>query len=347
MKRIIIPGLLLKLFISFTANGYKQLDKRQDIRVESSDSMDDDNDILPLVATTEIDISDDFEQNEISEYEDPVTKTYHCTLRTTGGNETFTPNRHILKNLDDNGIVSMRSNKFDYQAKTRQVRRRMCQFGYDPFGRDAFLDPPKGSMHKRFKAALRRIIYNTPTFLPSLRVVRNDLDRKRRREPEIWWHFQLSESSLDVEFDYDNYFITVRGDFSRVNIFSKILVALKVHKRLNNFNDSVSRKVNLDLGIAEVILSSFGLQMMHDKSVALFMIEALNGIRTKTNERLDGEVQLEFEDNLKKAADRVDDLLYSYIWLLAMAEKFEFVKNKDSRSMASQDDSLSQTSSEM
>jgi hypothetical protein len=133
----------------------------------------------------------------------------------------------------------------------------MCQFGYDPFGRDAFQGTAKGSLHKRFKMALRRIVYNTPTLLPSLRVVRNDLDRKRRREPEIWWHFQLSESPLDVEFDYDNYFITVRGDFSRVSIFSKLLVAFKIHKRLNSFNDTVSRKVRIPCARCS-ITRSFG-----------------------------------------------------------------------------------------
>jgi hypothetical protein len=43
----------------------------------------------------------------------------------------------------------------------------------------------------------------------------------------------------------------------------------------------------------------------------------------------------------------VDDLLYSYIWLLSMAEKYEVVKNKDNRDMVNQDDGFSQTSSEL
>jgi hypothetical protein len=75
-----------------------------------------DNNDIAIVPTTEIDISDDFEQNEISEYEDPVTKMYHCTLRVTGGNVTFQPSPLLLKHLDDNAIISMRVNKFDYQV---------------------------------------------------------------------------------------------------------------------------------------------------------------------------------------------------------------------------------------
>ena len=89
------------------------------------------------------------------------------------------------------------------------------------------------------------MVYNTPGLFPHLKVIRNDLDRKRKREPQIWFKFELSDGPLLTEFDYDNYFFIITGDLTRIQAFSKLLVALKLHKRLNNFNDSVSNKVNI------------------------------------------------------------------------------------------------------
>lgn len=87
------------------------------------------------------------------------------------------------------------------------------------------------------------MIYNTPGMFPGLKVIRNDLDRKRKREPQIWFRFETTNGPLISEFDYDNYFVTVSGDFARIQAYSKMLVALKMHKRLNSFNDTVSYKV--------------------------------------------------------------------------------------------------------
>lgn len=78
---------------------------------------------------------------------------------------------------------------------------------------------------------------------PNLKVVRNDLDRRRKREPQIWLKFETSNGPLSAEFDYDNYFILITGDLARIQAFSKLLVAVKLHKRLNNFHDPVSYKV--------------------------------------------------------------------------------------------------------
>lgn len=66
---------------------------------------------------------------------------------------------------------------------------------------------------------------------------------------------------------------------------------------------------------------------MKDKSVTPLAIEALNGIRTEIREK--GEVKLEFDESLKNATDQVDPLLYSYIWLLSMGEKYEVIKLRD------------------
>ena len=57
------------------------------------------------------------------------------------------------------------------------------------------------------------------------------------------------------------------------------------------------------------------------------MVKALNGVRTEIKD--DGDVTLEFEESLKDAADQVDPLLYSSIWLLSMAEKYEVVRIRD------------------
>ena len=83
-------------------------------------------------------------------------------------------------------------------------------------------------------------------------------------------------------------------------------------------------KINLDLGIVDVILSTFGFWMMRDKSMTSLMINALNGIRTSVTETDD--VKLEFEESLKEATDKLDPNLYSYVWLLSMAEKFEIIR---------------------
>ena len=87
------------------------------------------------------------------------------------------------------------------------------------------------------------MIYNTPGLFPNLKVVRNDLDRKRKREPQIWLRFEATSGPLMAEFDYDNYFCIISGDLARIQAFSKMLVAVKLHKRLNNFKDTVSYKV--------------------------------------------------------------------------------------------------------
>lgn len=116
----------------------------------------------------------------------------------------------------------------------------MCLAGFNPFQ----VNTGTGSMHKRFKNTLRLMVYNTPGIFPGLKVVRSDLDRKRKREVQIWFRFEISSNSLSTDFDYDNYFITVSGDYSRILAYSKLLVAMKMHKRLNNFNDPTSYKVS-------------------------------------------------------------------------------------------------------
>lgn len=83
-------------------------------------------------------------------------------------------------------------------------------------------------------------------------------------------------------------------------------------------------KVNLDLGIVDVILSTFGFWMMRDKALSSQMIKALNGIRTEVTDN--GDVKIEFEESLKNATDKIDPNLYSYIWMLSLAEKFEVIK---------------------
>ena len=93
------------------------------------------------------------------------------------------------------------------------------------------------------------MIYNTPGIFPNLKVVRNDLDRRRKREPQIWFQFEATSGPLVAEFDYDNYFITITGDLSRIQAFSKMLVALKLHKKLNNFKDPVCYKVSCSFSI--------------------------------------------------------------------------------------------------
>ncbi|XP_051173838.1 uncharacterized protein LOC127289755 [Leptopilina boulardi] len=268
--------------------------------------------------TFSIDISDDFEQYSINEYEDPITKNYHCSVKNSMRNNSFIPDPHILKYLDSNGLLSIRPKKHYYQI--RQIRQRLCKFGFDPFR----IDKKPGSIHKRFKHNLRLMIYNTPGMFPNLKIIRNDLDRRRKREPQLWLKFEISNGSLTAEFDYDNYFILIIGDLARIQAFSKMLVAVKLHKRLNNFHDPVCYKVNLDLGIVDVIMSTFGFWMMRDKTLLSEMIKALNGIRTEVTES--GEVKIEFEESFKEATDKLDPNLYSYIWLLSLAEKFEVVK---------------------
>lgn len=117
----------------------------------------------------------------------------------------------------------------------------MCQAGFNPFQ----IDNRVGSIHKRFKNTIRLMIYNTPGIFPGLKVLRSDLDRKRKREPQLWYRFEITQNPLTAEFDYDNYFLTITGDFGRIQAYSKLLVALKMHKRINNFNDSVSYKVTI------------------------------------------------------------------------------------------------------
>ncbi|XP_043480259.1 uncharacterized protein LOC122509963 [Leptopilina heterotoma] len=265
-----------------------------------------------------IDITDDFEHYAINEYEDPVTKIYHCSVKSSMKNNSFIPDPHIMKYLDSNGLLSIRPRKNYYQV--RQVRQKLCKFGFDPFR----IDKKQGSIHKRFKNNLRLMIYNTPGMFPNLKVVRNDLDRRRKREPQIWLKFETSNGPLSAEFDYDNYFILITGDLARIQAFSKMLVAVKLHKRLNNFHDPVSYKVNLDLGIVDVILSTFGFWLMRDKTLSSEMLKALNGIRTIVTES--GDVNVEFEKSMKEATDKIDSNLYSYIWLLSLAEKFEVIK---------------------
>ncbi|XP_043276507.1 uncharacterized protein [Venturia canescens] len=301
---------LLMLGLLLFVNGYRGESDTEDYT-----------DVSVTAATLQIDMSEDFDQWEINEYEDPVTKTYHCSAQSQKKNDTLQPNLETIKFLDDNGLGTVRPQKHYYQV--HHIRQRMCQFGFDP----SHVDIRSGSIHKRFKNTLRLMVYNTPGMFPSLKIIRNDLDRKRRREPQIWFRFETSNGPLISEFDFDNYFITVSGDFSRIQAYSKMLVALKMHKRLNNFNDSVSYKVNLDLGIIEVIMSSFGIALMRDKSMTNIMVKALNGVRTEIKGEED--VQLEFEESLKDAADQVDPLMYSSIWLLSMAEKYEVVRIRD------------------
>lgn len=124
--------------------------------------------------------------------------------------------------------------------QVRNVRQKMCQAGFNPF----HLDVASGSIHKRFKNTLRLMIYNTPGMFPGIKVIRSDLDRKRKRESQIWFRFETNTNPLSAEFDYDNYFINVYGDYSRVQAISKLLVAFKMHKRINNFNSSISDKVS-------------------------------------------------------------------------------------------------------
>lgn len=74
-------------------------------------------------------------------------------------------------------------------------------------------------------------------------------------------------------------------------------------------------------------MSSFGIALMKDKSTTNLMVKALNGVRTEI--KGDDDVQLEFEETLKDASDQVDPLMYSSIWLLSMAEKYEVVRIRD------------------
>lgn len=131
----------------------------------------------------------------------------------------------------------------------------MCENGFNFFQSYE----SAGSIHRRFKNTLRLMVYNTPEIFPNLKVIRNDLDRRRRREPHIWIKFEMKNGPLISEFDYDNYFFIVTGDFSEIETFSKILVALKLHKRLNNFNDIISNKVS--------ILQSYKLQRFSKKNM--------------------------------------------------------------------------------
>ncbi|XP_015594450.1 uncharacterized protein LOC107267303 [Cephus cinctus] len=277
--------------------------------------------IAPTSVVTDMENSEDFDRFEIHELDDPLTKNYHCSAKDPHKNGSAVPNPDMIKYLDNNGILSIRPKKNYYQV--REVRRKLCQFGFNPFEPDN----KAGSIHKRFKNTLRLMLYNTPGMFPGLKVIRNDLDRKRKREPQIWFRFEATNGTLLAEFDYDNYFVTISGDLARVQAYSKLLVALKMHKRLNNFNEPVSYKVNLDLGIMEAILTSFGIWMMREKTVSTLMVNALNGIRTEIGDK--GETRLEFEETLKDAADQVDPLLYSYIWLLSMAEKYDVVKIRE------------------
>lgn len=63
---------------------------------------------------------------------------------------------------------------------------------------------------------------------------------------------------------------------------------------------------------------------MKDKTLSSEMLKALNGIRTIVTES--GDVNIEFEKTMKEATDKIDSNLYSYIWLLSLAEKFEVIK---------------------
>lgn len=95
--------------------------------------------------------------------------------------------------------------------------------------------------------------------------------------------------------------------------------------------------MNLDLGLAEVIMTNFGIWIMREKSTATLMAQALNGIRTEFTEN--NEIQLEFDESLKNAADKVDPYLYSYIWLISMAEKYEVVKIRNKKIRSSRENS--------
>ncbi|XP_044585648.1 uncharacterized protein LOC123265799 [Cotesia glomerata] len=271
-------------------------------------------------SSIQTDAPDDYDSYEINELEDATRKTYHCAARNSIRNETNL-DRRVIEVLDDNGIPSLQAKRLHYQV--RSVRQKMCQSGFNPFQ----LDKKGGSVHRRFKNTIRLMIYNTPGMFPGLRLIRSDLDRKRKREPQNWFRFELTNSQIIADFDYDNYFVTIYGDFGKIHAYSKLLVTLKMHKRLNNFNDSISSKINLDLGIMEVILSNFGTTIIKDKSLTSVMVKALNGIRTELSS--DGDIQIEFEDSAKEALDQINPLLYSVVWLQSMAEKYEVVKVRD------------------
>ncbi|KAK0078169.1 hypothetical protein PV325_002889 [Microctonus aethiopoides] len=278
-------------------------------------------DASKTVTNAQADSADDYDQYEINEFESPVSKSYFCAARSASLKNDSTTINKGMDYLDEHGIQLIRSKKHHYQVRT--IRQKMCQAGFNVF----YVNAKSGSIHKRFKNVIRLMVYNTPGIFPGLKVIRSDLDRKRKREPQVWFRFELSNNPLSAEFDYDNYFITINGDLGRIQAYSKMLVALKMHKRLNNFNDSISYKVNLDLGIMEIVLANFGVALMRDKSTTKLMVKALNGIRTEINN--DGEVQVEFEESMKDAVDQIDPLMYSSIWLQSMAEKFEVVKMKE------------------
>lgn len=67
-------------------------------------------------ASLQIDMSEDFDQWEINEYEDPVTKTYHCSAQPQTKNDTLQPNLETIKFLDDNGLGAIRPKKTYYQV---------------------------------------------------------------------------------------------------------------------------------------------------------------------------------------------------------------------------------------
>lgn len=64
-------------------------------------------------------MAEDFDQWEINEYEDPVTKTYHCSVQSQNKNDTLQPNLEMIKFLDDNGLDSVRPKKNYYQVSER------------------------------------------------------------------------------------------------------------------------------------------------------------------------------------------------------------------------------------
>ncbi|XP_063979242.1 uncharacterized protein LOC135163582 isoform X2 [Diachasmimorpha longicaudata] len=287
---------------------------------------DDYGDTTKTTSTMNLDQLEDYDQYEINEYEDVTRKIYHCAAREMGKNDSK-PDRRVIQILDDNGISSLRQKPSHYLV--RNVRQKMCQAGFSPFN----VDIGSGSIHKRFKNTLRLMIYNTPGMFPSIKVIRSDLDRKRKREPQIWFKYEGNGNPLSAEFDYDNYFVNVYGDFSRIQVISKLLVAFKMHKRINNFNSSISDKVNLDLGIMEVIFVNLMTILMKDKGSVNLLVKALNGIRTDINP--EGDVQLGFEQTMKDAVDQIDPLLYSSIWLQSTAEKFEVIRPKERTKSAS------------
>lgn len=70
-----------------------------------------------------IDITDDFEHYAINEYEDPVTKIYHCSVKSSMKNTSFLPDPHIMQYLDSNGLLSIRPKKHYYQVNYKNISR--------------------------------------------------------------------------------------------------------------------------------------------------------------------------------------------------------------------------------